>query len=450
MIVLAILTTGACHRTMAPWPSDGDRREVAMYVRTHSLSGITTLPSVYQFFVYDKEKAIISQYNISPEKGENNLLHVKLFPGTYTGYCVTHAEDAEAWEFSENTPPEQIYLKSQKTKNGTEEAKDHLLGECDFVVNENENNSAIFDLNRKVGMLRVNIENIPVWLTDLKINLSEIPQKMNLKGEYEGTYTVSKSISLPDSKGTSETNLLVFPPRTKGILTLSSNAWVFITPEHPIESILPNHITEIKATFRTTSGSPEVDITTHLVEWEERIIEEPDWEIDTPEGPCTGSGNGINLVKNGSFEEGFTENTPNDWKLEASSKETIPGAISVSSPVREGREAVLLEAKTYMYQDVSIIGGRCYQLKMFVNAPGPKVKWRYWCTWMKGSTNLNSDMLHSPSYQYQTNGYINVFDGQIFRAPAEATKLRMEVRNYMNPGDDIGLYTDDISVEMVD
>lgn len=449
MILIAMLITASCHHTMEPWPSDSDRQEVAMYVRTRSLSGITTTPSAYQFFIYDKEKNKVSQYNVNPEKSNNNLLHVKLFPGNYTGYCVTNAEESNCWEYADNLPPEQIYLKSQKTKSGHEEARDHLIGTTTFSVGENIENNAVFDLNRKVGMLKVIIENIPEWLTDLKINLANVPQKMSLTGEFNGDYTVIKDITLPDEKGTSETNILVFPPKTKAILTLSSEEMVFITPEHSIESILPNRVTEIKAIFQEPAESINVDITTRLVEWDDPIIQELDWNVEMPQGACTGTGNGTNLVLNGSFENGFSEGAPDNWTLDAASKDYPKTAVSVSSPVQEGNKAIRIEGKTYIYQDIPIIGGQCYQLNLFVNAPDSDAKWKYWGTWMKNSTALNSDLIRSSSYEQATNGYIDTYNGKIFRAPINATKLRIEVRNYNDPVTGKGIYIDQTSVQMV-
>ena len=60
--ILAVVMAVGCHRSMAPWPGDGDKQDVAMYVRTRSLSGITASPSVYQFFVYDQVHSSMSRY----------------------------------------------------------------------------------------------------------------------------------------------------------------------------------------------------------------------------------------------------------------------------------------------------------------------------------------------------------------------------------------------------
>ena len=185
-------------------------------------------------------------------------------------------------------------------------------------------------------------------------------------------------------------------------------------------------------------------------DWDETILQEADWEVDKPQGPCTGVGNGTNLVLNGSFESDFIDDLPDHWNADVSSKEYTPRIVSVTSPTQEGSKAVRIEGKTYLYQDIPVTGGQCYQLKMYVNAPAHEVKWRSWCTWMKGSKNLPSDALHSPSYQYETSGYIDAYAGKVFRAPADATKLRVEIRNYMDPVEGKGLYVDAIRVEAVD
>ena len=45
---------------------------------------------------------------------------------------------------------------------------------------------------------------------------------------------------------------------------------------------------------------------------------------------------------------------------------------------------------------------------------------------------------------------MDAYAGKVFRAPADATKLRVEIRNYMDPVEGKGLYVDAIRVEAVD
>lgn len=444
-----MLSLWSCHRTMEAWPSEGERQEVAMYVRTRSLSGITPTPTAYQFFIFNKETSTFTQYHVNPEN--HTQMHLKLFPGDYIGYCVTGGEEENAWIFEENLPAEQIFLKAQKNNQSHEEAKDHLLGSQEFSVTDHQGAPVIFDLKRKVSMLKVRIENIPEWVTDLQINLSNVAKQMSLTGEYAGSYTVTKDISIPED-GISETTLLVFPPleNETATLTLSSNELVFISPEHPIDSILANRITAINAIFQNAPTSYQVNITSQLVDWEDPMIQEEDWHLDLPQEICMGNGNGIELVVNGSFEEAFVNNIPPNWTLDASSNEYPRTALSVTTPVQSGGKAVLTEGKTYIYQDVPVVGGQCYQLHLFVNAPQTNAKWKCYSTWYKGSTKLTSDQLQSTQYEGQTDGYIDFYNGKVFRAPTNANKLRIEIRNYNDPISGEGIYIDAVSVQAVD
>ena len=199
----------ACQQTMEPWQSDTEGQDVVMYVRTRSLSGITSAPTAYQFFIQDKASKKFTQYHINAS--QSNQMQLKLVAGNYIGYCVTGGEKDEDWTFEENLTAEEIFLKAQKNSKSHDEAKDHLLGKQEFSIDESNTQAVIFDLNRKVAMLRVCIVNLPEWVTDLQVNLSNVSAKMNLTGAYEGSYTVTKDITLPVDRK-SVTELLVFPP----------------------------------------------------------------------------------------------------------------------------------------------------------------------------------------------------------------------------------------------
>ena len=437
----------ACQQTMEPWQTEQEGQEVSMYVRTRGLSGITSSPSAYQFFILNKANETFTRYQINP----SSQMQLKLVAGDYIGYCVTGGDEEEDWIFEEQLSAEEIFLKAQKNSKSHEEAKDHLLGKQEFSITDSNPEPVIFDLERKVSMLRVHIENIPEWVTDLQINLSNVAAKMNLVGTYAESYTVTKDITLPEN-GNSITSLLVFPPLEENIasLTLSSNSLVFITPEHPIDSILPNRITEIKAVFLDPLVSYAVNFTNRIVDWDSTIIYEEDWTIDAPLPPCEGHGNGIELVANGELEELFVDNIPPHWTLDASNKETIKTVHAITTPVYNGDQAVLIEGKTYIYQDIPVIGGNCYQLHLYINAPNDDAKWKCYSTWYKGSTKLTSNLIQSSDYEGKTEGYIDFYQGKVFRAPAEATKLRIEIRNYNDPIPGEGIYMDAVSVQAVD
>lgn len=452
IIMLIGISLLSCHRKMSPWPYDGDKQSVTIQTRTGNSGSFATLPLNCQLFVYNEATGQTEKHDATQE-GSKNRYQVKLYPGTYTGYCVTNASEEIYWKYAETDMPENILLKSQQQGG----SRDHLLGSCSMTVQEGEANTFTFDLERKVAQLLIVINNFPEGVEDLQIKVNNIPKTISLAGTYDsGTHTVTTSAS-PAVDGISTTQLLVFPPQSgkRSTLTLVSNACAYISDEYQINDIAANKITRIDITFQDL---PEMDIayfSTSVETWDKDTIKE-EWETSGPQPfePCQGTGDGNNLVDNPGFEEGIDATTgteiPREWLLNSAGDNKK--VELVSNHVYKGNYAAQLRGVTYMYQDIPVEGGKCYQLKMHVSAPNPEVKWRYWCTWMEGSTALSgfSDPIRSSSYQYQTEGYIDAMEGMIVRAPANATRIRMEIRTYSGtPLSGDGLYVDEISVERV-
>lgn len=447
-ILLMMLTIASCQKTMEPWPTeDENSKNVDVYIRTSNLTGINADPSIYQFFMYDSLKGIVTSHSINTNNSSNHL-QLRLLPGIYSAYCMTNTNQPELWDYSESDPPSEIYLSSN------ENTGDHLLGSTKIVVKEEGENNATFKLERKVAMLRVSISNIPENMNDLKINVSDIPENLSLTGKYSGSNTISKSIDLPNNykiSDTSETSILLFPPEKKATISLSSENLQFMSLEHDIDTILVNHITEINIKLWPLSTVPKLDITSQLVLWNERVIEEDDLEVIVPDSPCSGSGNGYNSVLNGSFEEGFNNSIPVYWELRATSDSYIPKVTEINSPISTGQKAIEISSKTYLSQEIGIIGGRCYQFKVHINSPHKDVEWQVWGTWQTGSTALTalSQIIRTES-QNTTDGYIDAYNGKVFRAPQSANKLHIEIKNMSDTKVTEGLYIDDVSIELVE
>lgn len=447
IVILGMMITWACQRNNDSWPEDREEKQVEIYVRTGN-SGV--MPSGYQLFVYDAEKQQTTFYGINPESGKENWFSIGLLPGTYTGYCVVNATESGLREYGAQKGPAEIYIKLEKEGNTYLGNRDYLLGHSDFTVGVEEQNPVVFDLERKVTRLQLVLENIPDWVTDMTLHVSGVPEKMNLLGEYsQAVCTVEKTMEIPVNGNTS-TSLLVFPPTENCTLTLSYKVGsaTYTTPPHALMSLPVNRTTEIRALFGGSKERAVIDFEIHQSDWEVDVIQGEDWYIDMPQSPCTGQGNGVNLVENGGFEGEVSGEIPDGWKLEAGGADKK--IVRVTEPVAEGSKAVRLEGKTYLYQDITIEEGCCYQLSMNVNSISADTKWRYWCTWMDGSRSLASDEIRSSAYQYQTEGYTDVFGKQLFRAPAGATKLRMEIRTYSSWEAGVGLYVDKVSVEKVE
>lgn len=447
MLMVALVC--ACHHDTEPWKESA--KEVDMCVRT-AYTTAPTPPTGYQLFLFDSQNRLTA-YTI-PSSGirEGNHFQVEIPEGRYTGYCVANSDTPDVWEYSAGSTPSKVFVSLQRNGEFRSEAGDYLLGQSEFTIGNKNTEPILFETERKVGCVRVIIENIPDWMNDLHIRVSNIPPKMNLLGKYSGeAVTVSKAADKPDENGRSATDMLVFPPGRSSSLTLTYKAGVASesTPVYTIDSILCNRITEVRAIFHTSGNVRQIDFSTEISEWDETIIREEDWHIELPGKPCEGSGNGINLAQNGGFEKESADAIPPGWKLDGGGSDKEVSLVT--SPVLEGQKAARIKGKTYLYQDIEVTAGECYQLHLFVNSPSDEVKWRYWSTWMAGATNLNSDAIRTSSYRYRTEGYEDVYAGNIFKAPAGATKLRIEVRSYSDlTVTQEGLYIDAVRIEKVE
>ena len=98
-IWFALLSIWACQQNMEPWESNQEGQEVPMYVRTRSLSGITSTPTAYQFFIFDKASETFTRYQITPTSNAQSQVQLKLVEGDYIGYCVTGGDNEEDWIF---------------------------------------------------------------------------------------------------------------------------------------------------------------------------------------------------------------------------------------------------------------------------------------------------------------------------------------------------------------
>lgn len=450
MIFIVAIVCG-CHREADPWKESDNEKEIAVYVRS-SQSTATPPTTGYRLFLFNSKNQLSTHTIQASEVTDGNRFKLEIPEGSYTGYCITNGEDERIWEYSANSTPSRIYVTLLPDGDYYQEAGDYLAGKTEFSIGQDNPENILFDLERKVGCIRVIIENIPSWMNNLHIQLSGIPEKMNLSGTYSGDrVTLDKAANPPDASGRSTTDLLVFPPGKSSNLTLTYQAGVASETSiaYTLDSILSNHITEIKAIFQTTENNQEINFSTEISAWNENIIREKDWYIELPGMPCQGNGDGINLVRNGSFEDETSGTIPADWKLDGGGSDKI--ITSVTSPVIDGNQAVRLEGKTYLYQDIEVQAGTCYRFHLFVNSPSADVKWRHWGTWMNGTKKLDSDAIRESSYRNKTEGYEDVYAGTVFKAPEGATKLRMEIRSYTDRNtSQEGIYVDAVSIEKIE
>lgn len=448
----------ACSKSMDAWVDERTKQEVPLVVRSGDGTG-DFVPERYHLFAHDAVRGETELCDVVASADDALQFVWSFFPADYSGHCVVNVTDPSLLEYSRQSAPADIHVLLGRNGADYAEAGDYLLGQERFTVTEGGSASVVlFDMHRKVAKLRVNVESIPTGVTDMAIHVAGVPQKMNLLGTYASTTCTVTKAAAEAVNGVSSTELLLYPT-TNGSVMLSYQlgGTTYTTQPRTLSQLEANRITELRAIFGVEKVVTAFEM--RMRDWNDTILHEDDWYVELPPEACSGAGNGTNLLQNGGFENGWavatgmTVETPEGWRVDASGKDRR--LVSVNDPVHGGTKAVRLERKTYFYQDVSVMAGRCYQLRMHVRADSPMVKWKAWSAWKKqGGSNSStpSEGLQSSSEQTQTNGYIDVYEGGIFRAPADAVKLRVEVRTYITDTitPNLGLYVDDVSVELVE
>ena len=139
-----------CHRSMEPWPYDGDKQTVSIQTSTAQQNGgFYGLPANCQLFVYDKINQRTDKQEAQQDGSKNQYKKVKLFPGTYDAYCITNASESVYWKYEENASPEAIFTKIPDSGG----SRDHLMGQCEMEIKADGNNVFNFQLERKVSQL---------------------------------------------------------------------------------------------------------------------------------------------------------------------------------------------------------------------------------------------------------------------------------------------------------
>jgi lipoprotein len=374
-------------------------------------------------FAIDRDNRIVRHEHFTQDDLHDNTLRTDLPLGRYRVACVANCPDIS---FNTGETLENILLRLPKNGDTFQEANDIQTALQSVSISENKDAIFVIRLARRVTRLEVVLKGIPEDADHLNFELSFVPSAVNFTGTNTNTFgTITKAFSREADQASVE--LLTFPAK-KGEATLSVT---YRTGDKEKRRIIPfSESVDTNQIIRIERNFPELE-----------------------EGGL--HGNGINLLKNGDFEiwsDLFKE--PDDWHFFKDGRDSSVVKVD-EDEVHSGRQAVFLQGKTYLYQDVEVKALQRYEIKMFVNAPSSTFSWKYYCYWRKSkSTALpakDNEPIQAHSYQKQTDGWFNVFNGKTFTAPEGAKLLRVEIRTYgkeILPGE--GIYIDDFSVELVE
>ena len=457
-IFLGIMLVCSCQKTMDVWQEETSSPEITTEdgqknVPINLKSG-DVIASSATIFLQNTATNAFQMY--STKSNSNGEFILRAYPGSYIAHCVLNTNDIEKWKFADTLDLEDIYY----TIDGI--PADIAYGKQDnYTISESDNNNSLdFTLTRKVAKLKVTINNIVNGFDDLCININDSGDKFYIDGK---TFSSNGDVSVKCAQaknGTSITEFLIFPPEEKegkdysgANIYLSSENMQVQTRMMPIKSIKANHITELTITLQEKNIQKTTITAENIAAWStENITDE--FTFNIPTTPCTGNGNGEELVINGGFENNNV--TPEDtpvigWKYGSYSDKNSKEVSVITGNVKTGNNALEIKEKTEIYQDIAIAGGLCYIIDMYINSPVVSNKqspnWKYKVTWYKGSSELSTP---AESIDYEkdiTTEFKSILGDKILRAPEEATKLRIEATNYSNGAP---IYLDDVSVQLVE
>lgn len=374
-------------------------------------------------FAIDRDNRIVRHEHFTQEDLHDNTLQANLPLGRYRVACVANCPDID---FNTGETLENILLRLPKKGDTFQEANDIRTALQSVSISENKDATFVIRLARRVARLQVTLNDIPEDVDHLNFELSFVPSAINFTGTNTNTFgTITKPFNREADQASVE--LLTFPAK-KGEATLSVT---YRTGDKEKRKIIPfSESVDTNQIIRIEKNFPELE-----------------------EGGL--QGNGINLLQNGDFEIwSDLSKEPDGWRFFKDGRDS--SAVKVNEDkVHSGKQAVFLQGKTYLYQDVEVKALQRYEIKMFVNAASSNFSWKYYCYWRKSkSTALpaeNNKPIQAQSYLKQTDGWINIFNGKSFTAPEGAKFLRVEIRTYgkeILPGE--GIYIDDFSVELVE
>lgn len=467
MAFLAILCLTSCVKEALRETAPAREKSLTFQLRESDGAGITGALRAengenLQIFIFDPEGNSCMEFS-EPDVTSLNGRSISLPYGTYRIVIVSNVSTPDEISFPANPHFQDVQLFLRSNAGLPDQASDLFIGESQVTIDDAFTGTVTLTLMRRVGMIRLILENIPSDARQIRWSVKNVPQRLNLEGiAGSETVTLIHDAAPTDGNRSSSNELLLFPGGSKPEIriewqcdTLSYSAGIVAT-----NNIYANKITVVKGTFPTEQVQEEIAFSISSQEWESTVIDGGWFDLvpsQNPDEPQT-----ANLLLNGDFE--LWEASPNGagdpdlglvpsgWKFYASGTTGSDKiACRVAEPLTPGAYAVRLEGKSCLYQDIAVTPGKSYRISLPVYSPNSSTRWRYYSSWRQsastGGLSEESAPLQTTSYLGVNERYTNVYAGKIFTAPAGAALLRVEVRSYDPRVAGEGLYLDNVVAE---
>lgn len=197
----------------------------------------------------------------------------------------------------------------------------------------------------------------------------------------------------------------------------TGNDWNFVSSGNIDLSNYVNKSIQFAFKYTSTPSSS--------AKWEIKDIKLTLKDNDDPDPTPTG-----NLVKNPGFED-WTSTLPTSWDNAYNT-----GTIVKSEDIkRSGNNALRQTSGTdavKIQQEIDIVGGKTYRISYWYLDNDTKASTRMWTFWLNGSSTLTDNANEFRPNTYSTDNPEWQQVTHTLKAPAAATKLRLEVRTYRN------------------
>lgn len=437
---------------------DGDTQKIEFNVLTESadICEDTDIVAIIFKLVTNVGGSVTHEYVRCEElKLCSGSLLLELVKESYHIYFVANADKDDIYVPNiSNIYPRKIMLKSSSDETNPG-PKNFFMCDKEFVVLENNSSVEInLDFKRCVALINMKVSKIKSTITDLAFIVEGTPSKYSITCDScSNAAEISKKISsFSSGDAIAESSVYIFPVAENktqiGVLYTENK----VTRQSLIDfddSISENKKVNFNFVFEPLEKSYFAFI---FEDWNDTelmgggIINGKETIIND-ERPITGVPNPINMVTNSSLEEwDSSTGLPVGWEYDKDEDACTKDSLIVKS----GKYSLKISGKSYVYVDVPITGGECYQIIVNVSCTSSEYKWKNWFTWHRiASSNINTsqdDILKS-DYLYLTTGWKTLFesDNNYFRAPVDAKFIRLMFKGY-SVSTDGALYVDDIEI----
>lgn len=466
-LVLCLCVLTGCEKKELTSGKESTVRFAATTIEGNDLSSSSL--SRLRIVALDETPAVFRIFSFDPGELTSGECSVVLPIGRYTLAFIANGEgDAEVSCDIGDTPGD-IAMKLVKSGDNYLAASDFLTATGSVhLTRDNTPAPLAIDLERRIGKIRLDLTELPNTIDSMKLELRQAPTTLTFEGKTSGTATIIADMEFQPGGNTASGEVLSFPlAENKGeigvLYTIDQVTYRGSLGLSP--ALSANRVISVSGSY-TPSETQPARFT--ITDWEGEVIDGGHFlisdsdEIVRDDRPITGSPSGSNLIGNGGFETWESSPLhPSGWVFDNAGTHATVTRNTHTDYLLQGSASARLEQSTYLYQNVPVTEGACYQIRLKVNANTSAYKWKVNCTWRKSAAASSSGLLSTAYNSLIQTGQLGATEGWVepfgennrFRAPYGAKFLRIEVRTYSIGNnvlaDDEGIFLDDLEVYLL-